>query len=187
MPTIITHPAVALATVPLLKGIQKKPLAVVFGMLLSILPDIDVVAFKAGIPYGHMFGHRGFSHSILFAFLVSLLVAFAVKQSKLSKNLLVWLYLFICAVSHGLLDAITNGGLGVGFFIPFSSERYFFEYRPIKVSTLSFDRFINGKGPAVLQNEFLYIWIPAFLLLLALYFLKKRSAPSQNHDRRLDP
>nr|HRC76832.1 rhodanese-like domain-containing protein [Kouleothrix sp.] len=32
---------------------------------------------------------------------------------------------------HGVLDAMTDGGLGVAFFAPFSATRYFFPFRPI--------------------------------------------------------
>jgi inner membrane protein len=36
-------------------------------ILSSILPDLDVLTFNFGIPYSHPFGHRGFTHSIVFA------------------------------------------------------------------------------------------------------------------------
>jgi hypothetical protein len=34
-------------------------------------------------------------------------------------------YLFFAAASHGVLDAITNGGLGVAFFSPFDKHSLF--------------------------------------------------------------
>ncbi len=171
MPTVFSHPAIAVATIPLLRGIKRKCLAVMCGMMLTILPDIDVIAFKFGIPYNHMFGHRGISHSIIFAFFASGLFALINKQLSLGKNFLIWGYLFICALSHGLLDAATNGGLGIGLFMPFSIERFFFEFRPIEVSTLSIDKFFNGQGTHVLQNEFVYVWLPAICLFILLYSL----------------
>ena len=33
----------------------------------AMLPDADVIAFTFGVPYGDMFGHRGFTHSLFFA------------------------------------------------------------------------------------------------------------------------
>ncbi len=171
MPTVFTHPAVALAALPLLKGIKKKTAVVLTGAILTVLPDMDVIAFKFGIPYHHVLGHRGFSHSILFSLLLSTLVVLIFKQSKLIKSILVWLYLLMCSISHGLLDAITNGGLGVGFFIPFSEKRYFFEYRPIQVSTLSIDRFFNGQGSQVFQIELLYVWLPALLIFIVSFLI----------------
>jgi inner membrane protein len=44
------------------------------GMLCTILPDADVVMFKFGVPYEHMFGHRGFSHSLVFAVILGVIV-----------------------------------------------------------------------------------------------------------------
>ena len=39
---------------------------------LAVLPDLDVLGFHAGIPYEHTLGHRGLSHSLLFALVVGL-------------------------------------------------------------------------------------------------------------------
>jgi hypothetical protein len=33
--------------------------------------------------------------------------------------------LFLATAGHGLLDAMTNGGLGLAFFSPFDNHRYF--------------------------------------------------------------
>ena len=35
--------------------------------ICSVIPDVDVVAFKFGIPYESQWGHRGFTHSLVFA------------------------------------------------------------------------------------------------------------------------
>lgn len=173
MPTIISHPAIALGAAPFLRPVRKRILIVLAGVLLTILPDLDVVAFRYGIPYGHIFGHRGFSHSILFALVASGFMTTFLKQTRVGLSLRVWGYLFVCAVSHGLLDAMTNGGLGVGLLIPFSLKRIFFEFRPIQVSTLNLDRFFNGQGLPVLQNELMLVWLPAVLLFMVLFWLMK--------------
>ena len=52
-------------------------------------------------------------------------------------------FLFLCTMSHALLDALTDGGLGVAFFSPFSNERYFFPWTPIRVS-----RFFSARADA---------------------------------------
>ena len=46
------------------------------------------------------------------------------------------LAIFFAAItaSHGLFDAMTNGGLGVAFFAPLDNARYFLPWRPIPVS-----------------------------------------------------
>jgi len=43
----------------------------VAGALCSIVPDIDVIGFRFGIHYGDFWGHRGFTHSLVFAALLS--------------------------------------------------------------------------------------------------------------------
>jgi inner membrane protein len=174
MPTFITHPAVALGAAPCLRAVRRRWAIVLTGVLLTMVPDLDVVAFRFGIPYGHMLGHRGLSHSILFAVLVSALAALFFRQPQAGRWLLVWGYLFVCAVSHGLLDALTNGGLGVGLLIPFSSRRFFFDIRPIDVSPLSLERFLGGRGLAILQNELVVVWLPAALLFVAIYWMTRK-------------
>ncbi|MEJ2661470.1 MAG: metal-dependent hydrolase [Desulfobacteraceae bacterium] len=182
MPTLITHPAVALGASPCLRAARRRGTIVLTGMLLTMLPDLDVVAFRFGIPYGHMLGHRGFSHSILFAVIVSALTALLFRQPRAGRWLLVWGYLFLCAVSHGLLDAMTNGGLGVGLLIPFSARRFFFGIRPIDVSPLSLERFLGGRGLAILQNELVVVWLPAAVLFVAAFWMtRKVSKPAMPH------
>ena len=170
MPTIISHPAIALLRT-WLPDLRTRD--VVAGALLSILPDGDVIAFAAGIPYASPWGHRGFSHSLLFALLSSLLAALALRPRPR-----VFAFLFLCAVSHPILDAMTSGGgLGIAFFAPFDNERYFLPWRPIRVSPIG-PRFFSGRGFAVLKSEALWVWLPcAALGLLGKYvFDRKREA-----------
>jgi inner membrane protein len=54
-------------------------------------------------------------------------------------------YLFLATASHGVLDAMTDGGLGVAFFSPFDNRRYFLPWRPIVVSPISIARFFSGR------------------------------------------
>ncbi len=136
----------------------------------AILPDIDVLAFNFGIPYTHPLGHRGFTHSILFALLWSGLLALLFGKNK--KNLFL-IILFLATLSHGMLDALTTGGKGVGFFIPWGNERYFFPYRFIKVSPIGIDKFFSSWGMQVVLSELKYIILPCSLILISLHFKKK--------------
>ncbi|HEX2831834.1 MAG TPA: metal-dependent hydrolase [Thermoanaerobaculia bacterium] len=153
MPTILTHPVVA----SLKTWFPSVPArAYAFGAIATVLPDLDVIAFAAGIPYEHRFGHRGFSHSILFAALVASLFTFFVRAPRLPA----FTFLFLCALSHPLLDAMTRGGgLGVAFFSPFSNVRYFFPWRPILVSPIG-PRFFTPRGMATLGSEMVWVWLP---------------------------
>jgi inner membrane protein len=66
-----------------------------------------------------MLGHRGFTHSIVFAAALSALLTFTLLRNSLGGNWLIFLFLFISTLSHSLLDMLTNGGLGVALFAPF--------------------------------------------------------------------
>ena len=70
MPTVITHAAVPLC-IGLGLGSKAIPPRLLFaGIILAMLPDADVLSFKFGVAYGNVFGHRGFTHSLVFAFVV---------------------------------------------------------------------------------------------------------------------
>jgi inner membrane protein len=159
MPTIFSHPAVPLGIAPWFRRLPKS--LVVAGAIVSSLPDVDVVAFRYGIPYEHPLGHRGLTHSIAFALLLASLAAFVyVRSTRRSVPFATaFAFLFISLLSHGLLDAMTNGGKGVGFFIPFSDRRYFLPFRPIRVSPIGAEHFA-AKAGAVLQSELLWVWLP---------------------------
>jgi inner membrane protein len=136
----------------------------------TILPDFDVVTFRMGIPYSHSLGHRGFTHSMLFAILWALILMFALGR----KSKLIWFsVIFLSTVSHGVLDAMTSGGKGVGFLIPFNNNRFFFPFREIKVSPLGVSKFFSEWGLQVIFSEIKYILLPCLLILLFSYTFKK--------------
>jgi len=144
------------------------------GVFCSILPDADVISFSLGIPYDHFWGHRGFTHSFLFAFIIGLLVTilFFGKTRASLKGVYV-LFFTLCTASHSILDAMTDGGLGVAFFSPFDNSRYFFHWRPIKVSPIGASNFFSHWGKRVLISEFSWIAIPGLLYMLFMKLLKK--------------
>ena len=51
------------------------------GAFCSVLPDIDVIGFRFGVQYGDFWGHRGFTHSLLFAAVTALAVGFVVCRT----------------------------------------------------------------------------------------------------------
>src|SRR5258708_33227849 len=117
----------------------------VAGEVCSVLPDLDVIGFRFGVHYGDFWGHRGFTHSLVFAALIAsaaLVLVFRDSVPKIGRFPL-FLYLFLATASHGLLDAMTNGGLGVAFFSPFNNHRYFLPWRPIRVSPIAVTRFFS--------------------------------------------
>lgn len=142
------------------------------GVLCSIVPDLDVIGFSFGIQYGDLWGHRGMTHSLLFAVLWSAgIVGLWFKQKARAARVGIFVYLFLCIASHGVLDALTDGGLGVAFFSPFDTSRYFFAARPVAVSPIGISAFISEDALRVLMSEMNWIWLPTiagFLILRGL-------------------
>jgi inner membrane protein len=118
------------------------------GAICSVVPDLDVIGFRLGIHYDDSWGHRGFTHSLVFEALLAAIVAFAVFRRGASGigRFTLFAYLFVATASHGVLDAMTNGGLGVAFFSPFDNSRYFLPWRPIRVSPIAVHRFFSTRG-----------------------------------------
>jgi inner membrane protein len=100
------------------------------------------------------------------------------KPSPASAGCSLWSYFFLATASHGLLDAMTDGGLGVAFFSPFNNARYFLPWRPIRVSPIGVSRFFTDRGLEVLKSELFWIWLPAALLVASAWLIRLRSARS---------
>jgi inner membrane protein len=148
----------------------------VMGAVCSVIPDVDVIGFGFGIRYGDFWGHRGFAHSLVFAALLAgAIVVLGYRQGALGlSRFSLWTYFFLATASHGLLDAMTDGGLGVAFFSPFDNHRYFLPWTPIRVSPIGVGGFFSDRGLAVLQSELLWIWLPAALFAAAVWFIRRR-------------
>ena len=172
MASIFGHGLVAYTTAKVIDSKSNK-LLVLLAIASAILPDADVIAFKFGIEYIHPLGHRGFTHSIMFAVMWSVALSYIFGKDR---KLIFIIVLFLSTVSHGVLDAMTTGGLGVGFFIPFENSRYFFPYRMIQVSPLGIQKFFSEWGLRVIISELKYIAIPCFIILITLFFLKKQKS-----------
>jgi inner membrane protein len=148
----------------------------VTGVVCSFIPDLDVIGFRFGIRYGDFWGHRGFTHSLLFAALLALFVTLVSRHGVRGMSArLMWLFFFLATASHGLLDAMTDGGLGVAFFAPFDNHRYFLPWTPIRVSPIGVGRFFGARGVAVLRTEFLWIWLPTIFLAVSAILLRQRA------------
>jgi inner membrane protein len=146
--------------------------------LCSMIPDIDVVGFAFGIHYGDLWGHRGMTHSLLFAAAVS--IAAAPLVAERGKMIAVATWLFAITASHGVLDAMTNGGLGVAFFSPFDRHRYFFPWRPIAVSPIGPHGLFSSRMAHILITEFLWVWIPTAVVWVIVRGMRARPRKLSN-------
>jgi inner membrane protein len=175
MPSAFSHAFSAIALGSAFRNKKSFSKMIIIGAVCSVIPDLDVIAFQFGIPYASMWGHRGITHSFFFAFLLSLIVMWAFYKSTTSRKewIVLYIYFFSATALHPLLDALTNGGLGVALFSPFNNERYFFSYRPISVSPVSISGFFTERGWRILKSEFFWIWIPSIAFLLVNLFIRK--------------
>jgi inner membrane protein len=170
---MISHPVVPLALAVLLPQELRSPSIIFLGIVCSVLPDLDVVGFGFGVPYEHFLGHRGLSHSIAFAIFLSACLAWLLPIGAQRSRLILFGFLFLSTVSHGLLDALTSGGLGVAFFAPFENSRYFFPWTPILVAPLNVREFLSATGIRVLRSELQWVWLPTALMAGLLSFLRR--------------
>lgn len=167
MPTVLTHPAIPLALGYGL-GRERVPVAlVVAGVAATVLPDLDVVAFRFGVSYADQLGHRGLSHSLAFAALVALLGAWLLRRWRISWGTSLW-FLFVAAASHGPLDMLTTGGLGIALLWPWSDQRFFAPVQVIRVSPLAPRHLLTARGLEVLLSEATWVWLPATVLAVAI-------------------
>lgn len=171
MASLFGHGLVAYTTSKIIDS-KSNRLLLFLAISSAVIPDIDVLAFKFGIPYSHPLGHRGFTHSILFALLWSVSLALIFGKHR---KLIFLVVLFLSTISHGLLDAITSGGRGVGFFIPFDNTRHFFSFRPIIVSPLGIENFFSEWGMRVILSELKYIGIPCLVFLFINFILRNKN------------
>jgi len=132
----------------------------------AVLPDFDALGLWLGIPYDHALGHRGLTHSLPFSLALAGVGTLLAPELGAAPSI-VFLVLLVSAASHGLLDAMTNGGLGIAFFSPFSNRRYFLPWRVIEVSPLGLFEIFSWRGLRVLGSEARYVWIPCVIFGLA--------------------
>lgn len=179
MPTIFTHAVVPLALGLALGRHAVSPRLIAAGMFVAIAPDFDTVAFKLGIAYADQFGHRGASHSFVFALAVALFGAMVAPWLRTTRwRAFCWLAL--CTASHPLLDALTNGGLGVALLWPWSETRMFAPWRPVAVSPIGAG-FFSLRGLEVLWSELKWVVLPTAGIAMVLWALRA------GHETRTAP
>ena len=156
MPTIFSHAAFSFGSSRLALGTASPNSSVLTAAaVLAALPDADAL-FIAWIPYEHPLGHRGLTHSLLFAAVAGTAAAFLLARYRWAEGIAVGklaLVFSLTMASHGVFDAMTNGGLGIAFFAPFDNTRYFFPWRPIPVAPLSLHGLANTRGLRLLLWE----------------------------------
>lgn len=99
--------------------------AVLWGGIAGTIPDLDVLTSPLFTDLQKLSVHRGFSHSLIFAFLLAPILARCVwwiYRNKCDAGYRNWLFLFFFGIfTHPLLDAFTL--YGTQLFLPFSNYR----------------------------------------------------------------
>jgi inner membrane protein len=189
MPSVFSH---AVASIALGRAYTARPLPLRFWVLSSVCavaPDIDVLANRFGFDYRTMLGHRGLTHSLFFALVLSgvvVLLFFRKPGDGMMSRLALFAFFFAATASHSVLDAMVDGTLGVAFFAPFTPARFFLPWRPIVSSPIGL-AFFSPAGATTIVNEFIWVWIPSLIVILAPWLRKrsltKRSSCEQELDR----
>lgn len=143
---------------------------------LSLLPDADVIGFRFGVAYADAWGHRGAAHSLGFAMLLGLAIGLLAPLLRLPA-LKTGLLAALVVTSHGLLDTLTDGGLGCALFWPWSDARYFAPWRPLRVAPIG-RAFLSFAGLRVASTE-LVLFAPLIGYALWPRARARRSATSE--------
>jgi inner membrane protein len=179
MPTVFAHALVGGAIGVCAPDTLRSRRFVIALAAVAVLPDADVLGWWFGVPYAHPLGHRGFSHSLSFALLVGFIAPLLLHRGEARRRrVLLGCGYALATASHGVLDAFTDGGLGIGFWIPFSDERVFAPFRPIMTSSLDPVHAFGLRGLRVLWNEALWVGFPVLAgtgLVVLARLLRRRS------------
>jgi inner membrane protein len=155
---------------------------------LGMAPDLDLLLWGR-VPYAAFLGHRGFFHSPFFALLVATALALLVRAVDRSPGRLAavatGLAMWLAMSSHAVLDAMTDGGLGVMLLYPFSQGRFFLPWRPIVVAPIGLHALTLGRVAQILRSETPFI-LAALVLAFALraWLARGRAARPAAHLRR---
>lgn len=121
---------------------------------LAILPDADVAGVALGLDYHGAYGHRGYTHSVLFAVTIAGL-AYVVARKWGTRPWFTALLAFLAVISHGLLDAMTYRTRGMPFIWPLSDLRVTFPWRHIPPAPVG-TNYLSQRGLEVAAVEFVY-------------------------------
>ena len=179
MASAFAHVVIPAVTYATLKSKNFNLRLMLLAMALAIFPDIDVVAFKFGIAYESQWGHRGFTHSLVFAGVVALLCSVFWRQLR-SHPMMIFIICFVACASHALQDAMTNGGLGVALYWPFEHDRYFLPFRPIQVSPIGVKAFFSEWVLRVIASEVIWVFTPGIVVSAVGFFTRRKFQDASN-------
>jgi inner membrane protein len=123
----LTHIAIGACIGDLFLGKKIGKRAMLYGAIAASLPDIDFIASFWSDTADDLLIHRGFTHSILFAFLAVFLMAFFLRKRHTAEKIPIRTWLIFLGTEifiHIILDAFN--AYGIGWFEPFYHPRISF-------------------------------------------------------------
>jgi inner membrane protein len=179
MPSIVAHAVAGAALATAAFSPRPVPPRVwITAAVVAAVPDVDPI----GRPFGNLAiealfgGHRGFTHSVVFAVLLSAIVAWGFFRTPQWTGLhrRLWVAFALAIASHGVLDALSTIGNGVAFWAPFSWAHYEFPWQPLgEISP-------GPRGPErafdIVANEFLWVGLPALIVVAIARFTRRSRA-----------
>lgn len=150
----------------------------VFGVLCAAIPDIDYLWSTSMRAPDSMYGHRGITHSLVFAIVLAAAVAWGAFPGSYWRGfrMRLWLAFALAGASHGLLDMLTTFSGGVAYFAPFTAERFFFPWRPLAGPSPDWSPPFLVRAPYTIVTEVLCIWVPSLIFILGLRHAEQRAA-----------
>jgi inner membrane protein len=149
-------------------------------------PDLDVGLHHYGVEYLDLWGHRGMTHSLLFALVVAaIVVAWPLRKIYAPFSARWWgllTFFFALTASHGFIDAFTDGGHGIAFFSPFDTTRYFMPWTPLVVPHFGLARLFTSYGAQVMLSEILWVWMPVGAIAGAVIVVQRWSPPPEARE-----
>ncbi len=177
MPSAFAHAAAGLAIAAVLRPAELPPRFWVAAALCAAIPDVDALGRPFGVlDYEAAFGgHRGITHSLLFAAVFGAAVAWGVGRGThwMGDRARLWLCFALATASHGFLDGLTPIGDGVKYLAPFLDERFTFVWHPIDPRA----------GPGVnaplrilylMGSEIVWVGVPCAALFALSYWVRAR-------------
>ena len=161
MPTPISHAAVGFAIGTWTAPAQPSTRVCLAAAACAALPDIDVLWSPLGFPSSSPLAHRALTHSLLFAAVAAIAVAYLFFRDDRWKAVRPRLVVTfgLALLSHSLLDALSKYSLGVGFFVPFSEHRYRFPWTPLGRPANTILSQLIVEGLAVFLPAILIAWL----------------------------
>ena len=179
MPTVFTHALLPLIGAAALPQLRPSKRLVAAGMAAAVIPDLDVITGRLlQIPHTHDFGHRGATHTLLFALLLAVFATLGAKPLR-ARPATVFLFIALATLSHPLTDMLTRGGKGIMILWPLEDTRFKFIAQPIEATPVGFKGFETGVIWQGLLFEALWLLLP---LLFVAFFVRLVMKTAERHS-----